>query len=83
LGVEFASLGCLEKAIPLVESALESQKMVLGPDHPDVIAYTNVLVINYTQSRLWENASPLAKSYLELAHYLLSPMELPISVIVS
>jgi hypothetical protein len=61
------------KAVPLYKSCLETQKRVLGPDHPNTLTSMNNLAAVYANTSRQAEAVPLIESCLEAQKRVLGP----------
>jgi tetratricopeptide (TPR) repeat protein len=63
--------GKYDEAIPLVERALKTREMILGPDHRDVAATLNNLAVIYWNKSDYAKAEPLYERALAIAEKVL------------
>jgi tetratricopeptide (TPR) repeat protein len=61
----FASIGDIDRALPLCEECLEKRKRVLGEDHPDTLNTLNNLAGVFALKGEYDRAIPLGEECLE------------------
>jgi serine/threonine protein kinase len=73
MGRTYASLGLYTRAQPLIEQAVEIQRRVLGPEHPDTLSSLNLLASDLRREGHYAEAEKLNRETLEIRRRVLGP----------
>ena len=73
MGKTYASLGLYTRAQPLIEGAVEIQRRVLGPEHPDTLSSLNLLASDLRRQGHYAEAEKLNRETLDMRRRVLGP----------